>query len=238
MNNLFLLAGLLKQLVVNWQNILNAKMEYTLENLRQIHKSNDKSFIFRLSFFLGLTLALTGCGNLTTAVNAQTILINISQSYPGLWRLATGGAYVLGFMMAFKAIYSLKVYGEARTMMSSQGNLKAPIIYLLVSAALIYMPAMYHSLLLTTFGTASTSPIDYASSASGLSPAAMKAFYGLIQVSGLFAFIRGWIIISRSAEQGAQQNMFGKGLTHVLGGLLAINIIGTKDIIFSTLGLR
>ena len=62
----------------------------------------------------------------------------------------------------------------------------------------------------------------------------MTALLGLVQVMGVIAFIRGWVLLGHAGEQNAQQGMFGKGLTHIIGGILAINIVGTKDLIWNT----
>lgn len=46
-----------------------------------------------------------------------------------------------------------------------------------------------------------------------------------IQLIGLIAFIRGWFILSHSAESNSQQGGLSKGLTHIIGGILSINFI-------------
>ena len=57
-----------------------------------------------------------------------------------------------------------------------------------------------------------------------------------VQTCGLVAFMRGWLIIARSGTQGGhQQNSMGKGLMHIGGGVLALNIVQTITIINNTL---
>ena len=57
-----------------------------------------------------------------------------------------------------------------------------------------------------------------------------------VQVIGYVAFIRGWIIIAKSSSQGGgQHGSFGKGLMHVFGGVLGINIVQTLNVINNTL---
>ena len=73
-------------------------------------------------------------GSIANWISSQAdILTNIAKSLGPVQRMLTGVAYLLGLSFAFKAIYSLKVYGEARTMMSSNASLKEPILYLVVS---------------------------------------------------------------------------------------------------------
>ena len=92
----------------------------------------------------------------------------LKQLLPAIWRLVTAVAYVMGFGFAFKAIYSLKIYGEQRTMMSSQGSIKTPVAYLIAAVALMFSPTMYHDVLLTTFGTATNTPLNWGSTSTGL----------------------------------------------------------------------
>ncbi len=184
------------------------------------------------------TLGIIAC----KVLDGVDILKNIAQNLEPFERLLTGGAYVIGIAFAFKAIYTLKVYGEARTMMSSNASLKEPIVYLLVSAIFIYFPTALAVLLQTSFGDSNV--LEYAPINSKNDT--INAFFGsgspvarpltmIIQVIGLVAFIRGWILIARSAGQGQPPGGTGKGLVHVFGGILAINIVATIQVINNTL---
>ncbi|KGP62562.1 type IV secretion protein IcmC [Legionella norrlandica] len=170
------------------------------------------------------------------------ILANIANQLEPVQKLITGAAYLIGCAFLFKAIYSLKVYGEARTMMSSNTSIKEPVVYLMVGALLIYFPSGLSTVMQTTFGYAN--PLQYAPVDSN-SPALSTLFGSgsivgrpltmIIQVIGLIAFVRGWVLIARSASQGQPPGGTGKGLIHVFGGILAINIVGTVNMINNTL---
>lgn len=170
------------------------------------------------------------------------ILNNIAETLIPVQRLITGGAYLIGCAFIFKAIYSLKVYGEARTMMATNGSMKEPVMYLVVGAIFIYLPTAFSILMQTTFGYQNV--LQYAPVNTGNAP--IDTLFGagssvgrpltlIIQVIGLVAFIRGWVLIARSASQGQPPGGTGKGLVHVFGGILAINIVGTLNIINNTL---
>ncbi|CAM2831501.1 hypothetical protein [Legionella worsleiensis] len=170
------------------------------------------------------------------------ILTNIANSLAPVERLITGGAYLIGCAFLFKAIYSLKVYGEARTMMSNSASVKEPVMYLMIGALLVYSPTAFHAFMQSTFGYQNI--LQYAPV--NTSNAALDTLFGsgslvgrplsmLIQVIGLIAFIRGWVLIARSASQGQPPGGTGKGLMHVFGGILAINIVGTINMINNTL---
>jgi intracellular multiplication protein IcmC len=170
------------------------------------------------------------------------ILTNLANSLAPVERLITGGAYLMGCAFMFKAIYSLKIYGEAKTMQSGSTSIKEPLIYLIVGAVFIYFPTGFAVLMQTTFGYQNV--LQYAPVNSGNQ--ALDTLFGsgsvvgkplamLIQVIGLIAFVRGWVLIARSASQGQQPGGTGKGLVHVFGGILAINIVGTLNMVNNTL---
>lgn len=46
-----------------------------------------------------------------------------------------------------------------------------------------------------------------------------------VQLVGFIAFVRGWFIISHTAEPNGQQGTFGKGLIHLIGGIISINFV-------------
>jgi len=170
------------------------------------------------------------------------VLLNVSKSLVPVEQLITGAAYLMGLLFAFKAIYSLKIYGEARTMMSSSASLKEPMTYFLVAGMLIYFPTAFEIFMNTMFGYSNI--LAYAPVQSG-SPL-INAMFGsesqvggpfalVIQVVGLAAFVRGWVLIARAASHGQSPGGTGKGLMHVFGGVLAINIVGTLEVINNTL---
>lgn len=175
-------------------------------------------------------------------VSQVDILTNIAKSLEPVERLLTGAAYIIGVVFAFKAIYSLKVYGEARTMMSSNASMKEPVTYLIVAAVFIYFPTGLGILLQTSFGDSSIleyAPVDSRNQTLNMlfGPGSVvgRPLTLLIQVIGLIAFIRGWVLIARSASQGQPPGGTGKGFVHVAGGILAINIVATLEVINNTL---
>lgn len=190
-------------------------------------------------------MASTTCtgGDVACWVASQVnILTNLANSLVPVQRLITGGAYLMGCAFLFKAIYSLKVYGEARTMMSSNTSVKEPVVYLMVGAIFIYFPTAFSMLMQSTFGYQNVlqyAPVNSSNQALdtlfGSGSAVGRPLSMLIQVIGLIAFVRGWVLIARSASQGQPPGGTGKGLVHVFGGILAINIVGTINMINNTL---
>jgi intracellular multiplication protein IcmC len=140
-----------------------------------------------------------------------------------------------------KALYCLKTYGESKTMMSGNTSIKEPLSYFLVGSVLVYLPTGFQILMNSTFGP-NSSILAYADSSNptmdavfGQNSAVGTALALIIQTIGLIAFIRGWVLIAKSASQGQPPGGTGKGMVHVFGGILAMNIVGTLEIINNTL---
>lgn len=170
------------------------------------------------------------------------IINNIASSMLPIQRLVTGFGYLLGLVFAFKAIATLKQYGESRTMMSSSANMKEPLMYFAVAAMLIYLPSAVDVMMKTSFGTTNILQYQSVDSKSGI----INTLFGsnsmvgqslsiIIQTIGVVAFVRGWVLIARASGQGQQPGGTGKGMIHIFGGILAMNIVLTLQIVNNTL---
>ncbi|MFC3908498.1 type IV secretion protein IcmC [Legionella dresdenensis] len=181
--------------------------------------------------------------SLSSWVSGQAdILANLASNMVPVQRLITGAAYIIGLAFAFKAIFTLKSYGESKTMMSSQTNIKEPLLHMFVAAIFIYFPSGLDAMLATTFGSSNIlqyAPVDSSnqaiSSLFGSGSLVGQSLTRIIQTIGLIAFVRGWVLIAKGAGQGQQPGGTGKGLMHIFGGILAINIVLTLQIINNTL---
>jgi len=157
-------------------------------------------------------------------------------------RLITGAAYLMGLAFAVKALMSLKELGESRAMMSGKASIKEPLIFFIVAAMLVYLPSGFQMLMNTTFGYSNVlayAPVNSNNSTLdilfGQDSAVGASLAIIIQTIGLIAFVRGWVLIARSASSGQPPGGTGKGMVHVFGGILAMNIVGTLQIINNTL---
>lgn len=170
-----------------------------------------------------------------TSTNALQMLINISQSYPNITKLVYGVSYLLGLAFMIKAVYMLKVYGEQRSMMSTQTSLKGPITLIVVASVLLWLPSSLHTLIMTAFGHENV--LGYTVGASNpLGQAGTYALIYLVQLIGLISFIRGWVYLAQGASGGQGQHTTGKALTHIIGGLLAINVVELTNILWNSFG--
>lgn len=182
-------------------------------------------------------------GDIACWITAQAdIITNIAKNVAPIEKLITGGAYLMGIGFAMKALHSLKQHGESKSAMSQNSTMKEPLLYLLVAAVFIYFPTALSTLMNTTFGysnilayTALDTSNQSLNTLFGSGSEVGESLAEIIQTIGLIAFIRGWTLIAKSASQGQPPGGTSKGLIHVFGGILAMNIVGTLQVLNDTL---
>ena len=167
-----------------------------------------------------------------------TMLQNLSQSLQSVQKLITGAAYLIALSLFYRALYHMKIYGELRTMMASHTNLRQPLTYMLAGVVFMYLPTALEIFNQTAFGQANFLAYgSWVGAGTKYYTGTMLAIFRIIQVMGLISFIRGWMLIVKSVSQGAQPS-FGKGITHIIAGVLGMNIIATANILSATLGVN
>jgi intracellular multiplication protein IcmC len=159
---------------------------------------------------------------------------NLAAQLPNVFFMLTALAYVLGFYFVFAGIMKLKHVGESRSMMSPEHGIKAPIIFLIVGAMLIYLPSTIQ-VGMSTFWT-TPNPYGYLEQQQQWTSLINDCFL-VVQLVGVIAFIRGLVILSTLSHSGGHQNAFGKGITHIIGGILCINMYQFVQVVMNTLGL-
>ena len=167
-------------------------------------------------------------------MNIPDIIQHLNDQVPDFWRLATAVTFLMGLFFAFRAFFEFKVYGEMRVMMSSSTNVMKPLSTLIVAIMLLFWPDIVKNAMMTFFQHSR----PYAPTSQGFDPYSVFGMVGhIVQIVGFIAFIRGWVILARIAHQGGQQQGgIGKGITHIVGGIFAVNIFETWRIIQATLG--
>jgi intracellular multiplication protein IcmC len=194
-------------------------------------KKQWRNFFFLLSCFF-----LSGCSHVHYA-HVESMLLTMSNQFPNIYRLITALSYLIGIAFIFRGIYQLKVYGDLRTMMSVQTNFKATMMVFFAGTALLYAPTAFKSMLLSTFATTSvTDPMSYVTASSLSTLLASQAVLRFIQLIGTISFIKGWISLTHVSNPNGRSTM-GKAVTHIVAGLLAINIEGTKEMLEASIGM-
>ena len=177
----------------------------------------------------------------TVPLSVDTIFANLSNSLGGISQFLTALAYVIGIYLTVSAVFKFKKFGHRTAFMHVEAGMFGPIMQFFIGVAMLYTPTFIGVLNATVFGDSSIDDV-MAYSAAGSSPDwanAISPMYETIQIIGLIAFLRGWLILSKSVQKdgGNQPGQTTKGVIHIVGGVMAMNITRTIEILTATFGL-
>ena len=226
------------------------KTFFKLTNLLILANILCFSQVVSQSFELGTTLNETNLDFISSIVdpgiNLQdsssnsydlaSIFGNISAQINPIKNFVIAISYALGVGMCIVAVMKLKKYGTKTAYMHVESSLVGPFLQFFIGIALFYLPTFIESLNQTLWqdpdvnnvlswnsGTQSDNYQTY-----------IEPILGIIQIIGMIAFIRGWVQLSRATNAGQQPGAVSKGLTHVIGGILAINIYTVIEVFNQT----
>lgn len=193
---------------------------------------NTVKNIGKILIILMIPLLLTGCERLSVAeANIVGMLINLQQSLAAVWTFLAALCYVMGVWFVGLGVLRLKQYGQMTVMMSTQASLGPTLAYVLVGSGLLYLPTLLDTINITLWNYDFNSITAYP--AEGSFSDIMIPLLALVQVMGFISFIRGWTTMAKLGAQ-AQPGTLGKGVMHMIGGVLAMNITGTIDMLHAT----
>lgn len=164
--------------------------------------------------------------------NLIQIIINIQETIQPYINLIVAFAYISGIVFMFIAVLKLKKAADYRQGMYEGSNFAAPMVAGLVGIGLIYVPTVFKATTMSVFGSLELPgyiPIEENSASEALS-----AIFDLMRLVGVVSFIKGWFILSKLGKSG--EGSVAKGLTHILGGLLAYHSYEFYKIVAYTLG--
>lgn len=180
-----------------------------------------------------------GSGTVTPdgGLTLTEVLHNLALNMGSVEYLVRALMFIIGMFFIYQGLYKLKQYGEQRSMMSHHAELKGPILFLVIGAALMYYPTLINVSLQTVYNT--TNILGYPKVNIINQNKQLVTDIGMIlKVIGYIAFLRGWVYLTRLGGQSAQPGTLSKALTHIIGGILLINAFATWDIISNTLGFN
>jgi uncharacterized membrane protein HdeD (DUF308 family) len=173
-------------------------------------------------------------------VSLPSMLVHLMASIPSLTLMVTGITYMSGMAFMMGAVFQLRKYGEGVSMVS-QRDIRGPLIGMAMGATLLFLPSTINTLLMTVYGSHAITGYAIPDGIPSAWPSAWVLGRDLIvvfiQFIGLVAIVRGLFHLHKSANGQSQQNGFAKGVVHLIGGVLSMNIIEAKNILYATLGL-
>ena len=155
---------------------------------------------------------------------------------PGLMLLVAVICYVIGLVMF--------IQGGLRLLKTSQDKFHAPsgmgtVLSFVVGLVMVWLPSWLEAAGRTLFG-ASENPVraSLGYGAKGAEyDALLGAVFAIIGWVGLFAFVRGALML-RAASDGKPGATAGGAFVHMVGGVAAWHILTVVDAVQSTLGIR
>jgi intracellular multiplication protein IcmC len=194
----------------------------------------------------GGALSCGSAGGGGTATTPDIMLTNLVDNIKApLTSLVSLIAIVCGLFMIVRGFMKAAKYGfDPRT--HSVNSILANIVF---GALLMTIGDNLNMMLASVFGSGTVSSGTAVTASSVLSwgfvssvgggsqqfATAIAAALTFIQLIGAIAFVRGWLIMKKVVEGGGQATM-AQGITHILGGVFAINIGAVLKIFDNTLG--
>ncbi len=134
-------------------------------------------------------------------------------------------ALVAGVSLIVSGLFKLRRYSEARTQMSQQHTITAPLLMLAAGAALISFPTVIRVLLSLFYAGDHSADQDTWSSSLRVTP----VLY-FIRFLGLVSFIRGCLTFAKHTAD-SQQGVIGKGMMYLFSGICLMHIVGVVTLI-------
>ena len=188
-----------------------------------------------IKFLLIVTLLLGSSFLPVFAADTTLGIVQINTDALGsVWTMLIALSQVLAIMFAFSAVLKLKKFGQNSQMTASHPSLLGPVMSLFIAAVLFFLPLTLDTLINTMWGYNYSGVLSYLSTSSSTWDSLIQPVILIIRIIGLIAFLRGWIILGRATNEGAQPGTMAKAFTHIIGGILGINIVGTVTVLQNT----
>ncbi len=138
--------------------------------------------------------------------------------------ITTGVCYILGILLILNAIYSTSpnLFDQSDDKRNEANKLISICIKLAVGAALLYFPTTIHTLnetIQTQDLLGYSNPVDHDQDYK----AAKGIAYLYIQLIGILAVIRGFVIFTHKPNKEVKRNI-AKAINLILGGALCLNL--------------
>lgn len=178
-------------------------------------------------------------------VDLGTALENLTFAFEQLVNLVAAVSYVMGLYFIFRGIGMYKIFATQSFASAQKGEVAGPLVFLVVGAILMYFPSTLDSSLQTIFGGGGMKDMSSAEDMIGYSTLTSSGenwkeissvLLKYMKLIGFIAFLRGWTILSKMGHSGAQPGSVGKGIVHIIAGILLINIVDTVNILADTFG--
>ncbi len=162
-------------------------------------------------------------------MNTDSILSTLTSVLANSW---WGPIHLVGYLIGFFLVISGLV--RLANMHRGRDGLATAILRIVSGILLLNLMSFLNMLSQSTFGeNAPTSALEYAPSSSGSTGIEMQFVFVCIEIIGLIGIIRGLVLMAGAASEPRNT---GRAFTHIIGGILALNMTSLLAVIGVTLG--
>ena len=180
-----------------------------------------KNFFFTLALLLVLADA-------NAAPGIGTMFANFQGSAEAIIKLIKTSSYVIGLFLVAGSIFKFTQLGQG------QMTIKTPLMMFFSGIGIFALTGTV-SIATQTLAMGNGPGSLLMPSAPGMNAAASAAILGVltfIRMVGYLAFVRGFLMLNQHGQ--GKEGTLGRGLTHIFGGVAAINVAITAKILGNT----
>lgn len=174
------------------------------------------------------------------SIDFVTALENLSNTFGSISFLVVAISQLIGVVLVFRGIAMYKIFATQTMSSAQKGELAGPLVHVVVGVIMIYLGSSIDVSVETLFGSANSSAGDIKAYLPAGTEEKWQALMAVLvkyfKLIGLLAFVKGWIILSKMGHAGVQPGSMGKGLTHIIGGVLLMNMVDTMQLLSCTFG--
>ncbi|MCS5708318.1 hypothetical protein CC99x_005305 [Candidatus Berkiella cookevillensis] len=178
----------------------------------------------------------------TESFNLESAFSALTSSFYSLEKMLLVLSYIIGLFLVLRGLMMYRAFANQTYGSAQRGEIAGPMVFLIVGIMLIYLPSTMNASLQTIFGTSEIGQLSSLASYQSTDSSEnwlnlQNIFIKYLKLVGFIAFLRGWIILSKMGHPGAQPGSIGKGITHIFGGVVLINLVDTINILGHTFGI-
>jgi len=194
------------------------------------NKNNNKNYYWIMLGIMTLAFIPTESHAAGMSVGIDKMFANFAASSVALTRLVKYASYIIGLFLVINSIFKFSQLGS-----NQQLTAKTPITMFFVGISIFALTGAVSMATATMAMGAGPGQILMPSApAFGAATAAgLQGVFLFIRLVGYIAFVRGWLLLNQAGQ--GKEGTIGRGLTHIFGGVAAINITVTAKILANTL---
>lgn len=166
----------------------------------------------------------------------SVLITNFNESVGGFYQLLNSCFYLIGGIFAVKTGWEIKSVQESR----GQHTYAMAIVTFLTAVIFLYLPTAIDAFSNSMFDGVEGRVNPLAMGGDGTTAtfsAGIRAIVQFVELVGLIAFGRGWFIMRALSQGRSGEGAMGRGITHMVGGILAVNITTFAPMLAKFVGL-